>query len=199
MKKLSTMKESITPNESVLIIEEMLQKTKSSLIKSSPFFIIWGFLMISAGVGEYILKELYQYHYFYVVWPIAGVLGGIMSGIYGSKYSSDPVSNSFTGKIINQVWMGYVITMVLIIIGSVTIRQNPGSFVMLLTGLPTYLTGRILNFKPLVYGAISLWLMGILSFYLPPQYTSLIFSLSLITGYIIPGLLLRRIEMKNRS
>jgi hypothetical protein len=60
--------------------------------------------------------------------------------------------------------------------------------------MPTFITGGILRFRPLVVGGVLFWLFGMVSLFVWPEQGALLFGLALVTGYIIPGILLKRQE-----
>ena len=100
-------------------------------------------------------------------------------------------------KVLEYVWYGYIITLIIILVGTISNGVQPNAYVMILTALPTFITGIGINFRPLVIGAFIFWILGIVSFYMSVPYTSLIFSGAILAGYLIPGYLLRKEEQKN--
>jgi len=65
---------------------------------------------------------------------------------------------------------------------------------LIVTGLPTYFTGSILKLKELRYGGGVFWVLGLVSIFSSPEYSSLIFALAIVLGYLVPGMI-----MKNRK
>jgi uncharacterized membrane protein HdeD (DUF308 family) len=129
----------------------------------------------------------------WIGWPIAGMLGGIFSALYSRKvYSDGPTTH--LDKIYSSIWMVYFVTLIILIVAWVSHRISPGSYIMLVTGFPTFLTGYILKFKPLQWGGIVFWVLGLLSLYFMSEYSSLIFALSMVLGYVIPGFMMRSME-----
>ena len=155
--------------------------------------------MMFAGIGEYVLQMLLHSAYFFVVWPAAGLIGGVISILYGRKISSGSYVPNFTDRVISYTWSGFVITLVIMIVSLVIHEMNPGSFVMVLTGFPTFVTGMILRFRPLIAGGIVFWTIGVISFFYLPELRSLLFSLSIVLGYLAPGYLLRTAERRARN
>jgi len=45
-------------NQSLQIIDEMVQRARFNFSKGSVFFIIWGVLLTIAGVGEFLLQQM---------------------------------------------------------------------------------------------------------------------------------------------
>ena len=71
---------------------------------------------------------------------------------------------------------------------------NPGPYIMLLTGLPTFLTGINLKFLPFKIGGVIFWLAGLVGVFFYSEIFSLIFAAAIILGYLVPGFLMRRIR-----
>jgi hypothetical protein len=57
--------------------------------------------------------------------------------------------------------------------------------------MPTFLSGIILKFKPLVIGGISCWLLAVVSVFIPMEYQLLCIAAAVIFAWIIPGYLLK--------
>ena len=62
---------------------------------------------------------------------------------------------------------------------------------LVLYGMPTFLCGIILRFKPLMWGGIGCWLLSILCTVIPVEYHLLLVSVAMIIAWIVPGYLLR--------
>jgi hypothetical protein len=60
-----------------------------------------------------------------------------------------------------------------------------------LYGMPTFLSGIILKFRPLIIGAVSCWVLAMLSAFTSPIYHLLFLAAGVIIAWIIPGYLMR--------
>ena len=63
-------------SQSIEIMANMIQASRKSLHKVSFYFILWGLLLVPAGIAEFLLRESGSA---WMVWPIVGTLGGIIS------------------------------------------------------------------------------------------------------------------------
>jgi hypothetical protein len=103
---------------------------------------------------------------------------------------------TYTGDIVGYVWLVFVILMFLFIflfrqvIGNETDKLI-GPVLLGLYGMPTFLSGVILRFKPLRLGGISCWGLSVLSVYVNDDFGILLLSLAMAFAWIIPGYLLR--------
>jgi hypothetical protein len=70
--------------------------------------------------------------------------------------------------------------------------------VLLLYGIPTFLTGIIMKFTPLKVGGISCWVLCVIATLVPPIYTLLLLAIAMLAAWIIPGYLLKT-RFKNQN
>ncbi len=188
---MNTEKE-MNPEESLAIIHAMINKARFNFSRGSFYFITWGILLFIAAIFEYVAQQT-QIEMFYLGWPIAGMVGGIASGIYGSK-SRAQGPNTHLDKVYSAIWTTYFFTLIMLITSMVVNKINPGPYILLITGLPTFLTGYILAFRPLKLGGILFWGAGLFSMFFFSEFTSLIFGAVMLGGYLVPGLLMRQMK-----
>jgi hypothetical protein len=76
------------------------------------------------------------------------------------------------------------------------ISRLPGSwlhawpFFILFYGMGTFISGKFLQFRPLVIGGIFNWVLALACLFVPYDYQMLLAALAILTSYIIPGHLL---------
>jgi hypothetical protein len=91
------------------------------------------------------------------------------------------------------VWLTFVICAFLIIYILLKHRAfiaiNPS--VLVLYGIPTFLSGIILKFKPLTVGGFICWLLAVVAMFASYEYQLLVLALAVGCAWIIPGYLLR--------
>jgi hypothetical protein len=74
-------------------------------------------------------------------------------------------------------------------------RSDATVAITMLTGLPTFLTGQIMRFRPLQFGGVLFWVTGIAMLVLHSALATLVlYCASMLLGYIVPGILLKRHE-----
>ena len=179
-------------SQSIEIIENMFSESKKSLHRNSFYFILWGILLIPAGVAEYFFSGQPNY---WIIWPILGGIGGIVTAVYGIREGNRAGVQTIGDRITSFTWGAFVFTMVLAIIYTVNNNLSPSPMVLMLAGSATFISGGISKFTPFIWGGIILEVGAILcAFVFGPEYHGLIFAGSILLGYVIPGLILRRIE-----
>lgn len=189
------MERDMTPDESLRLIESMIGQAKKSFSRMSYYFLLWGMLLIGAMIATYILRDAPDGAVHGASWGVAGVIGGILSSIHGARQGKlEPVNNPMD-RVIGWLWGAFVITMLLTIACTVPNHGDPGPMITLLTGLPTFMTGQIMRFRPLIVGGILFWAAGIvMHFTHDALLLTVLYCSAMFFGYIVPGLMLKRQE-----
>jgi len=185
--------EQFSPEQSLQLIRTMIGKTRESMSDKSIYFLVWGWITFLACTGQFVLKHIYEYEKHYLVWLI--VIAGVVFSIYqGRKEERRVQVRSYVSDSIRYLWTGmglsfFVLSMILTKLGWGT-AVFP--FFILLYGLGTFVSGKIIRFNPLVYGALVAWALAIASAYVSYDYQILFAAGAILTSYIIPAYLLRR-------
>lgn len=185
----------LTPQESLRLIEGMIGQARRSFSRFSFYFLLWGVLLIAAMITAYLLRHNAQGWQFGAPWGAAGGLGGIISAIHGAREGRrEQVANPMDSTI-GWLWGSFVITMLFLIAFTVIGRTDTTVAITLLTGLPTFLTGQIMRFKPLQLGGVVFWVAGVAMMLLSSATATLVlYCTAMVLGYILPGILLKRQE-----
>jgi hypothetical protein len=185
---------SFTHTDSLAIIQSMINKAKDKFSENGHLYLLWGWVVFFASVGEFILLQLrYEKHYLVwtICWPVV-----IYQTIYLYRKKKRLRVRTYTGDIIGYVWLSFVIMMFLMgflfgqMLGPDYYKYINPVF-LALYGIPTFLSGIILRFRPLVVGGISCWLLSVFSTLVSSEYQLLLLSAAMITAWIVPGYLLR--------
>lgn len=189
------MNSELTPQESLRLIEGMIGQARRSFSRMSFYFLLWGVLLIAAMVATYLLRYNTTGWQHGAPWGVAGVLGGLISAIHGAREGKrEQVSNPMDTTI-GWLWGSFVITMLLLIAFTVTGRADTTIVVTMLTGLPTFITGQIMRFRPLQLGGIIFWVAGGGMMLLNSALATLVlYCTAMVLGYILPGILLKHHE-----
>lgn len=187
------MNDQLTPIQSIELIQSMISKTKRSLKENSFYFLFWGWLAFGALLVQFLLKAVLHYPHHYLVWLVT-IPAVFVTVWYGRKHERRS-ARTYLGDSMGQLWMGIGISFFVL---SIIISAGPSGwlyaypFFILFYGLGTFISGRLLQFKPMVIGGIINWVLAALCPLLPYDYQILLAALALLTSYIIPGHLLNR-------
>jgi hypothetical protein len=187
------MEKQMDPQQSLATIQAMISEAKQSFQRSNFYFLTWGVLFALAGVIDHVLKQRgVELHW--LVWPVMGIVGGVISGVHCAREGRRQGVQTLMDRVQAWLWSSYTLTMMLMIIAVVSSGQDPNPYVLLLTGLPTFVTGALIRFRPLMVGGLLFWGIGLVSLFAFREFSSLVFAFAIVVGYIVPGILLKRQE-----
>ena len=69
---------------------------------------------------------------------------------------------------------------------------NVGPYILMLAGYPTFISGAIIRFRPLIIGGLCFWVLSVISHFAGPSIAPLAVPLAMLIGYLIPGYLLKK-------
>jgi hypothetical protein len=180
----------MTGEESLRIISEMINKTKVNIQQGSFHLLFWGWLILVCSLSEYILMNFVGYSHHYYVWFLA-IPGGFVSMTYGFVTGRKAKVRTYADRLYMWVWIAFLFSfLVLFVIHSKSLN-NVSSYIMMLVGFATFLSGFIIKFRPLVIGGILFWIIAIITSFAGPSLAPLGMPLAVITGYLIPGYMLK--------
>jgi hypothetical protein len=88
-------------------------------------------------------------------------------------------------------WIGFLIAATVLFIIQAKSMQTVTPYILLLAGFPTFLSGFIIKFKPLIAGGICFWIVALLVNFAGPSLAPLGTPVAMLIGYLIPGYMLR--------
>lgn len=178
-------------NESIDLINKMINNAKSKLADDGFLLIFWGWNVLVAALIHYATLKLNIQHGEYS-WAILMPLGGIVSGIYGYKERKKAKVKTYVDSYLSYLWAAFGIGLVLTLVSMPQYGIKATYFIlMLLYGMATFVCGGIINFKPLIIGGVFSFVCAFISNFFGQTDQLLLISIALIGSYIIPGHLLR--------
>jgi len=187
------MEENFSPQDSLALIQSMIGKTKANLGENRVYFLLWGWVTFAAIVSQFILKVVLHYERHYQVWLVV-IPTVIVNIIYAARHGRKaPAVRTYIGESMGHLWTGIGISFFVL---SMIISNHPGGWsdawplFILFYGLGTFVSGRILQFSPLVIGGIFNWLLSLAAIFVGFDYQLLLAAAAILTSYIIPGHLL---------
>jgi uncharacterized membrane protein len=187
--------ENFSPEQSLQVIQSMIEKAKNEFSENGHLYLLWGWVVFICSVAQFVLMKIVHYEKHYLVW-IACWLAVIYQMIYLRKKYKRVKVRTYADNIIGYVWITFFILMVLFV---VLLGQNESNesykFIspafLALYGMPTFLSGIFLRFRPLVIGGIGCWVLSVLTGFIDYDYQLLMLAAAMIIAWIIPGYILR--------
>ena len=185
-----TKEETLKPEESLALINNMINAAKNKLADDGFHLIFWGWLVTLCALTHYITLKL-DFTWGAWVW-MAMPLGGIFSGIYGYTQGKKEKVKTHLDTYLGYLWGAFIISLfITLFLGQVYGIKATYFFLMILYGFATFVSGGLLKFKPLIIGSLFSFACAILSVFLGEIDQLLCISVALTFSYIIPGHLLK--------
>ncbi len=188
----------MSSQESLKIISDMINRTKTNVREASFHLIFWGWLIVICSISEYLLYTLTSFENPWLVWLLT-IPGIFVSLIYGFVKGSKQTVYTYADRIYMWLWLGFLFTAIILFVflGFENRMQTVGPYILMLAAFPTFLSGVIIKFKPLVFGGISIWILSLVGFFAGPSIGPLAIPAAMITGYLIPGYMIKNNGVKN--
>jgi hypothetical protein len=183
----------LSPQESLHLIQTMINKTKVSVAADSFYFLLWGWLVFGCCAVEYFLKVYLAYPNHYIVWWLMPI-GGVISSIYGARQAKKQKVKSFIEEALDYLWIAIAISFITLVVINIFGNGWPTAFTyyILLYAIGTFITGKLIQFQPLVIGGLLNFIFAAISIRLDYDHQLLLGAVAILTSYIIPGHLLRK-------
>jgi uncharacterized protein with PQ loop repeat len=187
--------DSITHEESLAIIESMINKAKNQFSDDGFMYLLWGWVILFCSVAQYILKSILHVTWFEAVWMLTW-LAFLVQLIYIYRTKRRLRVRTYADELVGYVWVVFVIMLVL---GGTVLSKKlePSQFyianilILVLYGMPTFLSGIILKFKPLVWGGTICWVLSLIACFVPADFIVLLIAIAVISAWIVPGYVLQ--------
>ena len=188
--------ENFSPEQSLQVIQSMIEKAKNQFSENGHLYLLWGWTVFICSVAQFILLKIVHYEKHYLVWMACWLAFAYQFFYLRKKYRQQKV-RTYADKMIGFVWMTFFILMV--VIGFLLGQSSTGEYYKLigpvflaLYGMPTFLSGILLRFRPLVIGGIGCWILSALTRFIEYEFGLLMLSAAMIIAWIIPGYILQK-------
>lgn len=184
-----------SPEQSLQVIQSMIEKAKNQFSENGHLYLLWGWLVFVCSIAQFILLKIVQYEKHYYVW-MACWLAVIYQGFYLRKQHRKQKLRTYADKMIGFIWLSFFILLMLVGVtfgktGEANYYKLISPVFLALYGVPTFLSGTILNFRPLIIGGIGCWVLSVLAHFIGYDYQLLLLAAAMIIAWIIPGYILR--------
>ena len=191
----------LSPLQSLALIESMLNKAKNRFSENGHLYFLWGWIVFFCAGLQFVLLHFFEYAEHYKAWMLTWV-GVIYQIYYLKKRNKARGVRTYTDEIIGFVWITFIILMFLISFLLGRLGGTPDRYYQLITpvllalyGMPVFLSGIILKFKPLIFGGIGCWILSVIAIIVSPtisyDYMLLFVPLAMVVAWIIPGYYLK--------
>ena len=181
----------MTGEESLKVITAMINKTRVNVTQSSFHLLFWGWLIFACSLSEFLLYRFTSFTNAWYVWFFV-IPGVFVSMIYGFTKGRRASLHTYAEGIYTWVWMAFLIAAVVLFIVHSGQMESVSEYILLVAAIPTFISGIVLKFKPLIWGGVSFWIFALAAHFGSPVVSGLSVPIATITGYLVPGYLLRK-------
>jgi hypothetical protein len=184
-----------SPQDSLVLIHNMINQAKARFSENGFLYLLWGWVVLVCAIAQFILLKFVKWEQHYLVW-MSTWLVFIYQFVYLRRQKRKVKVKGYADQVITAVWITFVILMFLFavvfgrLLGSEYYRFISPGF-LALYGMPTVLSGVILQFRPLVIGGVGCWVLSVCSTFVPYEFQLLLLAAAMLVAWIIPGYLMR--------
>lgn len=177
--------------ESLALIRSMIETTKASIKDSSHYFLLWGWATMIGCIIQYVLLNIVHYRHHYYAWFITPVALLFHVFFMASDRKTEKVK-TYISQANSYLWMAIGFSFIVFAFIFTRIGwQYSFPFYILLYGMGTSISGALLQFRPMVLGGASCFVLAAITAYIPYDLQILLTAFAILISYIIPGHLLR--------
>ena len=182
--------ENFSKEESIKLINEMIGKAKKSYITKGIASMVWGIIIIICSLVSW-SQEYFKYNLGFDIWLLT--VFALISQIFFSvkearnrnfvSYERSPIAYSWTA-------FGISIFTLSLYISFHGQRGEGSSLFMILYAIPTFITGGVTKFKPMILGGIFCWVAASISIFTSVEVDLLLMASCGLFAWLIPGVIL---------
>jgi hypothetical protein len=198
----------MTEKESLALITDMINKTKDSFHETGFGPIMWGAIITVCSIVTYFTTH-YNVVLPFDIWLLT-IIAIVPQVLYSINESKKKGVKTFNDIAMDYTWIAFGVSMFLIsfIINAIAIdlknsipnyMEVRGSFRfmnhttamhLMLYGIPTFITGGIMKYKPMLWGAALLWVLALVSIFTKAQVDMIWMATGAFFAWFVPGLML---------
>ena len=141
-------KEIMSGQESLQIIQQMIGQAKRQYSDDSFNYLLWGWLVFIASLGQYILAYV-GFAQPAIVWLLMP-LGAVISTIYNYKASKKEKVRTYIDEFGKYVLIAFLVCMGIVLISQQKLGLNCYPMLIMVYGMWLFVSGGYLQFKPLI-------------------------------------------------
>jgi uncharacterized membrane protein len=190
----------MTGQESLELIARMIHKAKRDYLDSGLSALLWGSVISFCSLAAFLNALFWKLPHFELIWFLTfiAVIPQVVIAIREGKLRK---YKSFEEDHMGGIWISFAIAVFLLgfIFGRYPSNDVQPAIYLMLYGVPTFATGYVRQFRPMVIGGIACWILAVVSLYCGYPYTLLCMTAAALIAWFIPGLILRKRYLKAKE
>jgi hypothetical protein len=187
---MNTSEESLSGQESLRIIQQMINRAKPEMSRQSFYPLLWGWIVLVASLAHFLLIRYSAFKYPAVVWSliIFGIIGTVAKARQQRRKRG---SRTFTSSIIGLIWVTFLVNYFILLGFMPKLYLYFIPVILLMEAGSLILTSFVLKHKAYFAGGILVWIAAIISFMIPVEWQLLAVSCAALFGFMMPGYILK--------
>jgi Flp pilus assembly protein TadB len=190
----------LSDQESLQIIQQMIQVAKDDHRENGEGWLIWGWLLFLASVVSMILGLTDARNYIGWTWTAMLIIGLIVYLVSRLRRKDKGEVKTYVQELLNKLGVGFFISLFALVAAGFMIKNiHSFGYYYILYAFWMFIHGNAIRFRPLIIGAYVNWAAGISLFFLNDiTIMMLVSAVAILAGYLVPGYLLRADYRKKR-
>ncbi len=179
----------MTEQESLQVIQQMIQSAKQEFHDKSFYYLLWGWLVFLASIGQFVLMSM-DFAHPEIVWMLMP-LGGVITMIYGRKEKRHEKVKTYFDEFNKHALVAFLVSLFIVLGSQQKLQINCYPMLIMVYGGWLYISGGALRFKALMVGGMINWILAVACFFVDFKIQLLLLAAAVLLGYIIPGYMLK--------
>ena len=187
----------LTEKESLRLINEMIGKARQSYVTKGIASIVWGALIIICSLLTWV-RVKYRFTLGFDEWLL--VFAAVIPQMYFSI--KEKRQKHFVGHdeiMMRYLWITFGICIFILTFYNYYYSKFTISLFMMLYGIPTFITGGIFKFKPMIIGGLICWILSVASVFTSFPTGMLFMAGCGLFAWLLPGIILWNKYKKHQS
>jgi hypothetical protein len=187
--------EKFSPEQSLQVIQTMIDRAKENVKDNSFYFLLWGWLVFAAALIHFGLMKFTDFKQPWLAWNLMWI-GAILSMINGIRQSRQGKVKTYIGETMKYfgICQGIIFGSLAFIFGYYDLWHFSFPVYILIYAVACFFMGAILQFSLLKWTGLSCLLIMAASVFVAYQWQLLLVALAVLIAYIIPGHVLKTKE-----
>ena len=169
----------------------MIGKAKSSYHSNGTGAIMWGILIFFCSMFDFFQMQ-FQFDIGFDIWWLM-FLALVPQFYMILTYSKKKNFESYEEKTMRYVWWAFGACVLMLMFFNHYYRPSHSeSLFLMLFGVPTFITGGMFRFKPMIIGGLICWILFVISLYTELKINLLLMALAALAAWLVPGIILRK-------
>lgn len=174
--------------QSLQVIQSMIQKAKQDVVRNSFYFLLWGWLVFITALLNFVLMKFTDLQHPSIVWNLMwiGVIASIIKGVREHKTVK---VKTYIGE--TMKYFGFCMAIIYcsfaFIFGKYDLWHYSFPFYILIYAAACFFMGSVMQFALLKWTGLLCIPIMVVSVFVDYEWQLLLLALAVLLSYIIPG------------